>query len=89
MLMHTHPRTTAMELAEARLGKPLREALLGEFRSLTAAEICRRLDISRSTLERWMGVLGLERRVVIVPIDHGADATPAPSGQAENGSVLT
>ena len=72
-----------MELAEARLGRPLREALLTEFRAMTSAEIGRALGVSPRTLERWMVRLGLERRSVIVAV-HDDDATSGRSGRGEN-----
>lgn len=83
LMLTYRDHTPTMALAETRLGRPLREALLGDFRAMTTAEICERLDIAPRTLERWMARLGLERRTVIVEV-HDSDGTPGDLARVEN-----
>lgn len=56
--------TTAMQLAEARLGRPLADVLRELYvdQGLVQREVAERLGVDTSTISEWLTRVGIEAR---------------------------
>lgn len=75
----------ALRAHERRFGRPIRDVLLEEYSEWSAEDLAAEFGVADKTMRRYLRVLGIERRSVLMPrVDHDEHPAEAPETPEEN-----